>query len=1102
MSVQQTILVDNYSYIVYIAVRYLMKYPKIVKAFCCVLYLSLFFVVCSGGSSSYNNGDGVGDGHTVNIPPDENTRGGDGRTINTPPDDDDGGGDGGTATLPPDEDDDGGDGGTATIPPDDDDDGGDGGTATIPPDDDNDGGDGGTATLPPDDDDDGGDGSTATLPPDDDNDGGDGSTATLPPDDDNDGGDGGTATLPPDEDNDGGDGGTATLPPDDDDDGGDGSTATLPPDDDNDGGDGGTATLPPDDDNDGGDGGTATLPPDDDDDGGVGGTATLPPDDDDDGGVGGTATLPPDEDDDGGVGGTATLPPDEDDDGGVGGTSTMPPDGGDGGTATLPPDDDDDGGDGGTATLPPDDDDDGGVGGTSTMPPDDDGDGDENVVTAQPMVSIQTDMPEIEYSAASTPAISTFTLTRMGGDLSSELGVKLHFEAASNNGDFHYRTDPAVFADDSNLDGVFTFLQGNSGNIHLSPTLLSLNKAKSGEFEVTIPEGAAEVKFRLSGRGRLDYIITFFTRRVNLSVSIQAKAGGEGGYLLGGANSAAVDFIVRKYDDSEEEIEQNKPGTIFSANDTDGEDKVIVLLPMARVYGTRYLTRWSSGYNPFLKYVGSRHFPEPTASYITRLIPEDPESSSEEDPPEVIFGLQSQSEPNTTNRFCQQPDTCYPLKVHVLPEGFVFFSFDENLTGTIFARKVYTYNFQPIYAVITRTDKSTNKTITKRLIIRPPKTNCGDTLNQAHYECHFKNEYLPSTLPVTTAALRQSLPGSMVYPKSKYNLIFNEEFNGDGLTSLDHRIWNAPQKPQVSSRGLACHNVTEGHYYFSIVHGCSTSIETYGKFRYKYGYFEMEYKINVRNANLYYSNFAVVVGYQEHQKKRFLWNHYPQIRIDTMEKLARLIGSEFDFIEYVPSRYKQFSHTYTNHNLKQSKHPSIIPYKTNTIFEFCNTTPNKKNTFRLPACRRTARYNQEVTVTKAFEWTPAGYRQYIKIHGIHSELKLLTGDADFNYTKYYRAKLARVDEHGNAVYHENGRRYEILPSNSLHDQYVKNTVTVGEKKLKFQQTGIMHMPADIAVNSWGYPTITDLYIKSKMRVNYIRIYQPENGYAGISPVYK
>ena len=939
-----------------------MRCPKIVKVFCCVLYLSLFFVACSGGSSSHNNGDGVGDGHTVNTPPDENDGGGDGRTINTPPDENDGG-DGGTATIPPD--DGGHDGGTANIPPDDG--GHDGGTANIPPDDG--GHDGGTANIPPDDG----------------------------------GHDGGTANIPPD---DGGhDGGTANIPPDDG------------------GHDGGTANIPPDDG--GHDGGTANIPPDD--------------------------------------------------------------GGHDGGTANIPPDDG--GHDGGTANIPPDE---------------DDGDGDENVVTAPPMVSIQTDMPEIEYSAAGTPAISTFTLTRMGDDLSSELNIKLHFKVTGNNGDFHYRADPTVFADDSesNLDGVFTFLQGSRGNIHLDPTLLSLNKAKSGEFEVTIPEGAAEVKFRLSGRGRLDYIITFFTRMVNLSVSIQPR---EGGYLLGGANSAAVDFIVRKYDDSEEEIEQNKPGTIFSADDPDGEDKIIVLLPMARVYGTRYLTRLPSGDNRFLRYVGSRHFLEPSASYITRLIPEDPESSSEESEegsPGVVFGIQSQSKPNTANRFCQRPDTCHPLKVHVLPEGFVFFALDKRLTKTIFARKVYTYNFQPIYAVVTRTDKSTSKTITKRLIIRPPKTDCGDTLNQAHYECHFKNEYLPSPLPTTTAALRQSLPGSMVYPKSKYQLIFNEEFNGDGLTSLDHRIWNAPQKPQVSSPGETCHNVTKGHYAFSVLYGCSTSIETYGKFRYKYGYFELEYKINVLNANLYYSNFAVVIGYQEHQKRRFLWNHYPQIRINTMEKLARLIGSEFDFIEYIPFRFKQFSHTYTNHNSRQSKHPSIIPYKTNTTFEFCNITPNNKNTFKLPICSRTTAVNQEVTVTKAFEWTPAGYRQYMKIHGIHSELKLLTGDADFNYTTYYRAKLALVGEDGNAVYHENGRRYEILPSHSLHDQYVKNTVKVGEKKLKFQQTGILHMPADIAVNSWGYPSINDIDIKSKMRINYIRIYQPENGYADISPVYK
>ncbi len=127
----------------------------------------------------------------------------------------------------------------------------------------------------------------------------------------------------------------------------------------------------------------------------------------------------------------------------------------------------------------------------------------------------------------------------------------------------------------------------------------------------------------------------------------------------------------------------------------------------------------------------------------------------------------------------------------------------------------------------------------------------------------------------------------------------------------------------------------------------------------------------------------------------------------------------------------------------------------------------------LPACltrNRDARF----IITTAVEWTPAGYRNYIKVHGVHDKLQLISDD---------RIEFRTGDDQV-----------------SLGFYY--NTIRVGARDLGFNQLGIMHLPAHFSMTAWGYPYSVHNIIRTKMRVNYVRIYQPMNHYTDIPLVYR
>ncbi len=219
------------------------------------------------------------------------------------------------------------------------------------------------------------------------------------------------------------------------------------------------------------------------------------------------------------------------------------------------------------------------------------------------------------------------------------------------------------------------------------------------------------------------------------------------------------------------------------------------------------------------------------------------------------------------------------------------------------------------------TNANTGEKTLQDITIQPPQTDCDTTMNSDRYNCLFQKKLRADTFPeiITTNAHRSSLPDNIVYDHSKYQLIFNEEFNGNGMASLNNHIWNYSKTPRrVDANGIPCENIEGGHYYFTKVHGCGAHLTTEGKFSFKYGYLEVEYRVNRETYNSYI-NMAMTICPPHKNIRIHALSNYPSIKIDSIENLLKYVGTEFDLIEYIPNVRQLYGHVYIKRILGASQ---------------------------------------------------------------------------------------------------------------------------------------------------------------------------------------
>ena len=206
----------------------------------------------------------------------------------------------------------------------------------------------------------------------------------------------------------------------------------------------------------------------------------------------------------------------------------------------------------------------------------------------------------------------------------------------------------------------------------------------------------------------------------------------------------------------------------------------------------------------------------------------------------------------------------------------------------------------------------------------------------------------------------------------------------------------------------------------------------------------------------------------------------------SIEDMLTYEESEIDLVEYLSSAYyiHDISHQYYNISLRLDGYDSI---RTEKLIYFCNG-PEEDHfepiILQLPVCRS----NKTIVVTKGLEWTPQGFITYYKVEGDSnpggtpvplrkSQIGLKTGKS-------------RGWEHG-AVCGDEVDQW-LVPV---------DPDTTDTDPVVFEQVAVSHVPFSFGHSTWGFPKSWHDKVLGQFKIHYIRVFQPENLYTDMEPVY-
>ena len=130
-----------------------------------------------------------------------------------------------------------------------------------------------------------------------------------------------------------------------------------------------------------------------------------------------------------------------------------------------------------------------------------------------------------------------------------------------------------------------------------------------------------------------------------------------------------------------------------------------------------------------------------------------------------------------------------------------------------------------------------------------------------------------------------------------------------------------------------------------------------------------------------------------------------------------------------------------------------------------------------------------MTLTKGFEWTPRGFRYFLKVDGVHDDFITIS-------KKNTRIQSASVSGRGDNLQYGWVRTIR----GSAHDAFFEFLDPTDDGSI-LEQLSIAHRPLILWLVAHGGPP-RNRDIRTKMEVDYIRIYQPNDRYMDMEPVYK
>ena len=476
---------------------------------------------------------------------------------------------------------------------------------------------------------------------------------------------------------------------------------------------------------------------------------------------------------------------------------------------------------------------------------------------------------------------------------------------------------------------------------------------------------------------------------------------------------------------------------------------------------------------------------------------------------ELAFALEV--EHGAAHPYCRREDACDDLLLGVRPHTGQLYLYADVPPGENWRRhfvELPVADFESQRAEVSVADEATGLKVYREIVVEPPAggRDCGGyaAADADRFTCLFLREELAAAPREVPASVRAALP-VLVQPPENYRLVLSEEFDvadadlsqgcENRLAGLDTGVWNYASNPcdNVDADNVPCLNVEDGHLTLGKSGACgSGDVTTTGKFYYRYGYVETRVTMTIRPETDFYTNSVIVAnGGGRRTPLHFLYGRYG-IEVEGPEAAGKYLGAEMDLVEYVPrnGRGSLNIHQYVNATLYAdggafANHPGVPPKRSDAIVDLCRRTWS--NTVLRPpgVCED----GGEVTATLGLEWTPRGYLNWLKIDGLHDDFILL----DRRKTSLrYRRWISSDRTFGNRWYH-----LDLVAG--LREAW--GTWTVGGRRLEVRAWALAHVPANLSMVAWGYPDSDDTRIQTRLKVDYIRVFQPVNRYRDMEPVY-
>lgn len=458
----------------------------------------------------------------------------------------------------------------------------------------------------------------------------------------------------------------------------------------------------------------------------------------------------------------------------------------------------------------------------------------------------------------------------------------------------------------------------------------------------------------------------------------------------------------------------------------------------------------------------------------------------------LVYSVEGQPDRGSLE-FCYSTRTdCQFVEVNVDEDtGLMYLGIDVRGPGTYsVTAHVEDFSAQPVEFAVSKS--ATGQKVYRELMVRPSSRipDCEDYTagTPELFRCLMLGEYLPDNPPATTAAMREALPDQLVQPKETYSLVFSEEFDSStrttspmgctsGLVSIVEDFSAGPDPClNKDANDVLCMDVENGYFYMTKTRHCRSSTTTNGNVHFKYGYWEIKYEVD-RLRLSGYLNHAVVAGVRNH-----LTNHHHSygISIDNEEDLLNYEEHELDLVEYLPGAVpiRDIGHEYYNVRSSLEGHSKL---RTNRELQFCafNTLAV---TINPPDCETSTK---TFVVTRGVEWTPKGFINYFMV------------EDDPNYgTTLTAFKMSELGaSYGTAFAHG----FFVCGTDRDHYFQPLDPDSSAADPVALSQAGVSHVPLPFSMATHGSsPPST---VRQKFRVHYIRIFQPENRYSDIEPVY-